>query len=230
MLCGRRGSGSQCQTHSPYTFSWRVWVQVWPLVSTINTEKLPLSPDSSGPSSRLRLLCSWARPRKREWYRVSREPRKNVARSSSEGQRDRQIASRTWKPGGCAATSSTEPPTLLSTWAPVTVMGSRAERTEPLITLPAPRSSSYFCMHLSCYGVNWGPSTDTPSTQVEGTLCQVPGIKHMEDNPSVCIHGAYRGSQTFKKAIKMNSVKYHEGKNGMPWENTGRVTGDLTQP
>lgn len=116
--------------HSPYTLSCRIWVWARPPVSTSSTEKLPLSPNSSGWSSRLRLLCSWARPRNREWYRVSREPRKNVASSSSEGQRDLQMASRTWKPGAHSATSSTEPPTWPCTWVPVTEAGSRAERTE----------------------------------------------------------------------------------------------------
>lgn len=124
------GAESQCQTHLPYTLSCRIWVQARPPVSTSNTEKLPLSPDSSGRSSRLRLLCSRVRPRKREWYRVSREPRKYVARSSSNGQRDLQMASRTWKLGGCSATSSTEPPTCPCTWAPISSMGSSAARTE----------------------------------------------------------------------------------------------------
>jgi hypothetical protein len=145
-------SGNQCQAHSPYTLSCRVWVQTRPPVSTISTEKLPLSPDSRGPSSRLRLLCSCARPRKREWYRVSKEPRKNVARSSSDGQRDRQMASRTLKPGGCSAISSTEPPTLLSTWVWITAMGS-AGRTETLVTPPG-HFLSLACMQLIYSGVN----------------------------------------------------------------------------
>lgn len=127
---------SECQAHSPYTLSCRIWVQVRPPLSTSNTEKLPLSPDSSGRSSRLRLLCICVRPRKREWYRVSREPRKDVARSSSEGQRDLQMASRTWKSGWCSAISSTEPPTWPCTWAPVTATGSAAERIEPCHCLP----------------------------------------------------------------------------------------------
>lgn len=140
--------------HSPYTLSCRVWVQVRPLVSTMSMEKLPLSLACRGPSSRLRLLCNWTRPRKQEWYSVSREPRKDVARSSSEGQRDRQMASRTWNPGGCSAASSTESPTLLSTWAPITAMGSSAGRTETLVT-PSSCDLSLCCTQLE--GTLWGP-------------------------------------------------------------------------
>lgn len=140
--------------HSPYTVSCRIWVRARPPVSTRSTEKLPLSPDSSGWSSRLRSLCSWARPRKRERYRVSREPRKNVARSSSEGQRDLQMASRTWKPGGRVATSSAELPTWPCTWTPVTVAGSSAGRTQP-VRLPA-HSSCLPALHQAA-GEQAGP-------------------------------------------------------------------------
>lgn len=117
--------------YSPYTLSCRIWVQVRSPVSTSNTEKLLLSPDSSGQRSKLRLLCSWAWPRKREWYRVSREPWKYVARSSSEGHRDLQVTLWTWKPERHSATSSNEPPTCPCTWAPVFAMGRKAARTEP---------------------------------------------------------------------------------------------------
>lgn len=186
-----RWAESQCQAHSPYTLSCRIWVQARPPLSTSNTEKLPLSPDSSGPSSRLRLRCSWVRPRKREWYRVSREPRKDVARSSSEGQRDRQMASRTWKPGWHSAASSTEPPTWPCTWAPVTATGSGAARTtEPRHCLPqAPQSLLHAAR--SKLGLL---SPQTPSTQVENALSQGLGIKSRK-RIHTCAHGAQRGSQ-----------------------------------
>lgn len=190
--------------HSPYTLSCKVWVKVRPPTSTISTEKLPLSPDSSGPSSRLRLLCSWARPRKREWYRVSREPRKNVARSSSEGQRDLQMASRTWKLEGCWATSSAKPPTLLNTWAPGAAMGRSAARTEPPVTLLAPGcSSSLLYIQLSCYEVIRAPLYP-PSTQVEQALCHAAGVKQEENFTRASI--THRGIQTLRQAIKINCV------------------------
>lgn len=152
-------------------------------MSTSNTEKLPLSPDSSGRSSRLRLRCSRVRPRKREWYRVSREPRKDVARSSSEGQRDRQMASRTWKPWWHSAASSTEPPTWPCTWAPVTATGSGAARTEPRHSA-CPRLLNLSCMQ---HGANWGssPPPRLPSPKLR-MHCPRAGNKTKKKNSHLC--------------------------------------------
>lgn len=167
-LMGRRGAKSLVQAHSPYTLSCRVWVRARPCPPA--ARRSCRCPDSSGRSSRLRLLCSWARPRKRERYSVSGEPRKNVARSSSEGQRisdglsDLETGRVICHQQRRAAHLALHLGTGDKPWEAVL-------KGQSSVTLPVPNLLS-LCTRLSCYGAE-GPSL----TQAEGALCPGLGIK-----------------------------------------------------